>query len=296
MALLEINNNEVHSLPRPSATVMVLRDGPTGMEVLMVQRHNDSGVLGGVHVFPGGKLDKLDCDVRPDQLDRPMHELRQALGETGLDDATAAGLHVAALRETFEESGLLLHALNAPLPAQTPEQLRAGLASGAGFANALSALSLPLSTRSIQPWSRWITPRMPSVTNKRFDARFFVAKAPADQDVLHDTHEVSDTVWLTPEAALRQYWEGQIGLVPAQILSLSELARYSRVDAALLAARQRTPLLIEPEPFDQDGARVICYPGDPRHSQSTAIWPCPTRMTFRNKRFEPEGGLAALLP
>lgn len=290
---LEIHSNEINTLPSPSATVMVLRDSPGGMQVLMVRRHKDSGVLGGVHVFPGGKLDALDCQVKPEQLDQPMHLLRQALAEEGLDDATAAGLHVAALRETFEECGLLLHA---GLSTDHPEQLRVHLAAGRGFVEGLAALGLPVQTAGIAPWSRWITPRMPSVTNRRFDARFFVAKAPPDQAALHDAHEVTETVWLTPEAALRHYWDGQIGLVPAQILSLCELARFSSSDAVLHAARQRAPLLVEPEPFDQDGTRVICYPGDPRHSCSTPLWDAPTRMTFRNQRFEPEGGLAALLP
>ena len=64
---------------------------------------------------------------------------------------------------------------------------------------------------------------------------------------------------------------------------------------ALALARSRAPALIEPEPFDEDGCRVICYPGDPRHSIATRLWDGPTRLTHRNRRFEPEGGLAALL-
>jgi hypothetical protein len=70
----------------------------------------------------------------------------------------------------------------------------------------------------------------------------------------------------------------------------------STVAALMASARSRAPVLIEPEPFDQDGQRVICYPGDPRHSKDVPVWPGPTRLTFRNRRFEPEGGLAALMP
>ncbi len=78
-------------------------------------------------------------------------------------------------------------------------------------------------------------------------------------------------------------------------MSLSQLARFDSVAALMAAARSRMPQLIAPEPFDEDGQRVICYPGDPRHTLSTPAWPGPTRLIYRNRRFEPEGGLAALL-
>jgi hypothetical protein len=78
-------------------------------------------------------------------------------------------------------------------------------------------------------------------------------------------------------------------------MSLSHLSLYANVAHALDDAASRRPPVIQPEPFDQDGMRVICYPGDPRHSISEKALPCPSRLHFRNKRFEPEGGLAALL-
>ena len=78
-------------------------------------------------------------------------------------------------------------------------------------------------------------------------------------------------------------------------MSLAELARLQNVQQALALARSRPPALIEPEPFDENGCRVICYPGDPRHSRRQPVWAGPTRLTHRNRRFEPEGGLDALL-
>ena len=289
---IELNHEEVLTPPAPSATVMVLRDSPHGLEVLLVRRHGDSKVLGGVHVFPGGKLDALDCQTSDSQLDQTAEALKASLGETTLDAATGAGLYVAALRETFEECGLLLHR---ELPQHVPAELRRHLMDGMGFAAAMTQLGLPLQTSSLKPWARWITPRVPSVTNRRFDVRFFVALAPAGQDVLHDDHEVTETVWLTPESALRKYWSGELGLVAAQILNLSQLVRHASAAEVMSAASARFPLLVEPEPFVHDGVRTVCYPGDPWHSVKHPVWTAPTRLTFRNNRFEPEGGLAALL-
>jgi 8-oxo-dGTP pyrophosphatase MutT (NUDIX family) len=289
---IAINSEEVLTPPVAAATVMVVRDGPGGLEVLLVRRHGNSGVLGGVHVFPGGKLDAADRLADPLALDRSADACRDGLGEPGLDAGTALGLHVAALRETFEECGLLLgQDQGAPHVAS----VRAQTAAGVAFADALVARRLPVATACVLPWSRWVTPRVPSVTNKRFDTRFFVAAAPDGQTVEHCAHEATEAVWLAPRTGLERYWAGEIDLAPPQIMSLCQLARLDRVAQVLAEARSRPPALIEPEPFDEDGRRVICYPGDPRHSLTSRIWPGPTRLVHRNHRFEPEGGLAALL-
>ena len=289
---IEIHSDEVHTAPLPSSTVMLLRDSPLGPEVLMMRRHGDSNVLGGVHVFPGGKMDGADGEVAQDLFDQPLQHLLQALQQEDLDAKTAAALYVTALRETFEECGLLLCDGVAP---EVLLQARALLSTGQGFMGVLQQLGLPLQTRQLVPWSRWITPRVASLTHKRFDTRFFVAQAPQGQEALHDDHEATETLWLSPAQALRQYWDNQIEMAPPQILTLSQLAHFADVAAVLTAARSRPPALIEPSPFDQDGQRVICYPGDPRHPVAERAWSGPTRLTFRNARFEPEGGLAALL-
>jgi 8-oxo-dGTP pyrophosphatase MutT (NUDIX family) len=290
---IEINSDEIHTAPVPSATVMVLRDSAAGIEVLMMRRHGNSSVLGGAHVFPGGKLDEQDRRVDAALLDQPLRQLQQALGQPELDAATAAGLHVAALRETFEECGLLLaHAPDPGALAAAREQIAAGM----DFVATVLKLGLTLETARLAPWSRWITPRVPSVTRSRFDTRFFVAEAPPGQDARHDNHEATETLWLHPRGGLQQYWDGLIDLAPPQIMSLSQLARFDSVAALMAAARSRLPPLVEPESFDEEGQRVICYPGDPRHSHSAPVWPGPTRLIYRNRRFEPEGGLAALLP
>ena len=143
---IPINSDVIHTPPLASATVMVVRDGPAGLEVLLVRRHGNSGVLGGVHVFPGGKLDAADRQVDPAALDRTAAELLSALAEPGLDPDTAVGLHLAALRETFEECRLLL-GLNESLSAgcdgaRLAAQVREHTLTGLDGAHGIDALAV----------------------------------------------------------------------------------------------------------------------------------------------------------
>jgi len=257
---MEITSHIVDTPPRDAATVLMLREGDAGMEVLLLKRHTDSKDLGGAFVFPGGKRDEADGSPEAlAALQQDVAKLHAQLGEPDLDPHHAASLFVAALREAQEECGLQLQATD------------------------------------LQAWSRWITPRMPSMMSKRFDTRFFLARAPHAQTAVHDNHETTEILWTTPRNALIQYWQGRIVLAPPQIMSLSHLCLFNSVAHAMTEAAQRTPPVIMPEPFDQEGMRVICYPGDPKHPVSQRALPGPTRLHFRNKRFEPEGGLEALL-
>jgi 8-oxo-dGTP pyrophosphatase MutT (NUDIX family) len=294
----EINSQAVDSVPLPSATVMVVREavgGPMGMEVLMMRRHANSGVLGGAHVFPGGKVDAADQAVGGTVWDASVEACRLALNEPELGEGMALGLYAAALRETFEECGLVL---GAPACAQADAvaQIRALMAQGADFVGAMQASGGPWAASALLPWSRWVTPRVPSMMSKRFDTRFFLAIAPAGQAAQHCEREATEAVWLTPQAALQRAWDGQIDLAPPQVMSLSHLAHLGSVSAVLAWARDHVPALIEPQPFDVDGERVICYPGDPEHRLREKPWPgSTTRLIYRGGRFVAPGGLAALL-
>ncbi|MEZ5643482.1 MAG: hypothetical protein R3E70_15925 [Burkholderiaceae bacterium] len=158
---------------RAASTLILLRDAADGVEVLMLKRHGLSETLGGAFVFPGGKVDAEDAALDGEHfLDQTASVLHDRLGEQDIDTATAVGLYVAALRETFEESGLLLAQQLAP--AQSDAAL-ARLAQGTAFNALLAELQLRLCVDALAPWSRWITP--PSSANKRFDTRFFVARA-----------------------------------------------------------------------------------------------------------------------
>ncbi len=290
---MELNLETISTPLRPAATVVLLRDAPAGLEVFLMKRHGLSDVLGGAYVFPGGKVDPADAELdMAAHLDQPLQVLHAGLNETDISDSTAAALHVAALREAFEESGVLF--AQGPTTTAPAAQAAALLRQGLTFNQMLAQLALRLQTRSILPWSRWITPVRPSVMNKRFDTRFFVAAVPDGQIARHDDFETTESIWLSPRAALQQYWAGQIELAPPQIMSLAHLARHTHVDSALAAARGRRPPLIQPESFDDEDGRVICYPGDARHSVRELALPGPTRLHYRNKRFEPAAGFEAL--
>jgi 8-oxo-dGTP pyrophosphatase MutT (NUDIX family) len=291
---MELNTDIITTPPLDSASVVLLRDSAQGMQVLLLRRHQASNVLGGAYVFPGGKLDPEDQD--PDllsQLSQDAATLHQRLAEPELNPQRAAGLFVAAIREAFEECRILLGQTGADTP--DLQALQNALASGQSWSQAFQNGSLQLHTDALVPWTRWITPRQASVTSKRFDTRFFITRVPEGQTAEHDNHETTETLWTTPREALIRYWDHQIELAPPQIMGLVQLARHPNTHSALAEAQSRQPPVVQPEPFDQDGIRTICYPGDPRHSVAQAVFPGPTRLLFKNKRFEPELGLAALL-
>lgn len=289
---------EVNTLPsanpvRAAATVVMLRDGATGLEVFLLKRHGQSEVLGGAYVFPGGKVDARDAELDPDShLDASAAALLEALNEPQLDELSAIALHVAAVREAFEETGVLFaHGAGDSQAAAAWALLREGRA----FDEVLALMGLRLQASALRPWSRWITPQVGGVMRKRFDTRFFLAPVPAGQIARHDNHEAIDSIWLAPAQALRQYWDGTLELAPPQIMSLTHLARHASVASALAEARHRPPPLIQPESFELEGTRVVCYPGDARHPIAQRALPGPTRLHWRSRRFEPAGGLDELL-
>jgi 8-oxo-dGTP pyrophosphatase MutT (NUDIX family) len=288
---MKLNNETVTTPPRPAATVLLLRDTADGPEVFMIRRHDASDVLGGAYVFPGGKVDRADAE--PESLQRlegDPRRMHEVLGEDGLDPAGAAALFFAAARETFEECGVLLAKAAGTVHQHRGREL---LREGRGFAETVGQMALAIEAASLLPWSRWITPRVPSVMNKRFDTRFFVTAMPPGQQPAHDNHEASESEWMRPRVALDRYWARELALAPPQIMTLAHLSRYARVSDILGAAAGRPPPTIEPEPFDVDGTRVIAYPGDARHPTARRAMPGPTRLAFRSGRFEPEGGFDA---
>ena len=290
---MELNDTIITTPPADAASVLLLRDSDEGLQVLLMRRAQASQVLGGAYVFPGGKVDAEDHAPQTlPCLSEAAPQLRDRLGEPELDPARAAGLFMAALREAFEECGVLAgqDESGPSLAAQLREQV-----SQSGWHQSLRAQGLRLRTDALLPWSRWITPRQPAVTNKRFDTRFFLARICGDQVASHDNFETTDSVWLTPLQALQRYADGEIDLVAPQIMSLYELKAHRSVDQALEEARQRPPALIEPHPFDEDGRRILCYPGDARHPVRERAMRGPTRLLFARGRFLPLGGMAELL-
>lgn len=214
-------------VPRPAATVALLRPGPAGPEVLLTHRPASMAFGPGLHVFPGGGVDAGDTD--------PGLQARCVLPPDGcaeawagdLDPAAAGAAAVAAIRELYEEAGILL--ADARLGrAPSAGVVDAARRAGAPFARVVEELDLRLRTDLLVPLSRWVTP--PVGVSRRYDARFFVALLPPGAEVAPDDREVVAHDWMTPAAALVAMAEGRIELWPPTATTLQQLARVRDLD------------------------------------------------------------------
>lgn len=254
--------------PKLASTVMLLRDLPSGggIEVFLVKRSGKSSFMGGAYVFPGGKVDDDDASAEIEAAVSPG-TLTGAAARFG-DRRLALASGVAAVREVLEEAGVLLgrgrggqapeaEAIRAAREALNDRQARfSALASGAGWELDLSLLEL---------WSHWITP---SREPKRFDTRFYVARAPAAQQASSDRYETTDAIWLSPRAALDRHAALEIFLPPPTLVNLLELAPHHSVDAVMSAARVKPIAPILPK-LGMDGPHLaILLPWAPEYAST----------------------------
>ena len=251
--------------PRDAATVLLFR-GDTDFEIFMVRRGARAQFMANAMVFPGGRLDEADC--ADDIAERCALNRRQAADLMGTTDGRRAlGLLVAAVRETFEEAGVLLArrrgrplTLNDPPDATRFQAHRDALnAHTVSFASILEAEDLVLAVDAVTYYTRWVTP---TVEKRRYDARFLMARAPDGQRPLHDAHETTASEWLSPAAALAAYAAREIQLAPPTLRILRELGRVSSVDEALSLGPPKQP--IQPQPLFEDGVFHLLLPGDPQ--------------------------------
>ncbi len=195
--------------PRLSASVMLVRDGPRGLETFMVRRHARSPVFPSAYVFPGGTVDEDDLVFHAADGDALLASLA-GRSDTPVSPTEATALFVCAARELFEEAGVLLvrdaaGGLLEVEPSEVTLQERlesARLALQAhevSFAGVLGERSWRPAFERLVPFSHWITP---AAVATRFDTRFFVAELPRGQQALHDTIETSEGLWLAPAVAL----------------------------------------------------------------------------------------------
>ena len=265
--------------PRDAATVLLLRDGADAasgaLEVYLVKRSRQVDFMAGAHVFPGGRLDEADSSASACALlTADLPTLRAALGED-VAAPYAAGLFVAAIRETFEEAGLLLGSL---APGWTLPEARKAVASGARFATLVGQLD----AAALVPWVRWVTP---VISPKRFDARFFLARAPRGQVPEVDGREAVEGLWITPGEALARWARGGMQLAPATAKSLDALSVFDTADAAMAAARGRVPPVAMPVVWNENGRAYISLPGDPRHPEKDAIGGRVLRVQLEGGRY-----------
>lgn len=251
--------------PLPAATVVVVREGARDpLEVFLVKRHGRSGFMAGAHVFPGGRVDEGDRAFAERLSDRLL-EAAAAHLDQALPTVEAAAFALAAVRETAEECGLLLaRDAGGALPgADVADEVFRALQAGEPFAALLSARGLVPDLEALAPLAWWITPE---AEPKRFDTRFFLARAPSEQRARADLKETTEGEWLSPLAALSAYEAGRIHLAPPTLATLEDLAPCDSFDAArqtaLRPARPCCPKLI---PGDE--GLVLALPGDPLHDE-----------------------------
>ncbi|MFF5967580.1 NUDIX hydrolase [Streptomyces collinus] len=247
--------------PKRAATVMLLKDTGSGTAVHMLRRRASMAFAGGAYAYPGGGVDPRDDD----------HHVRWA-GPTrawwadrlGVDETAAQAIVCAAVRETYEEAGVLLAgpAADAVVGDTTGadwEADRAALvARDLSFAEFLDRRGLVLRSDLLGAWTRWITPEFES---RRYDTWFFVAALPEGQRTRNASTEADRTVWIAPSDAAAGYDKGELLMMPPTIATLRQLTEYGTAAGALEAApgRDLTPVLATARLVD--GEIVLSWPG-----------------------------------
>ena len=212
--------------PHPAATVVVLRDAPHGPETLLLRRHGRSGFAAGAWVFPGGRVDDADREERFRSRWRGPEPAAWRERLSLSDEGVALGFLVAAVRETFEETGIMV---GEPRETGERERLRAELLAGERhFAEVLEAMDAAVDTGKLAYLAHWITPE---AEPRRFDTRFFLAELPAKAVVEAHAEELTEARWLSPAAALAAYEAGELRMLPPTIHTLRRLTPFEDVAA-----------------------------------------------------------------
>ena len=258
---------------RDAATVMLVRDVADGFEVFMLRRNLNSDFVGGAYVFPGGAVDEADrhadlesvCEGRSDD---------QACAMLGVESGGLA-YWVAAIRECFEEAGVLLAhdesgevvSFADPVVKERFAGHRAAVDGGERrLVDVCEQEPLQLAVDRIHYFSHWITPVGPP---RRYDTRFFVAAAPPEQVPLHDDRETIANLWVRPADALALHEKGELDLIFPTIKNLEAIARFGSsaelLDAA--AAVEEVPTILPRIAADEHGVRIL-LPGDPGYDDA----------------------------
>jgi 8-oxo-dGTP pyrophosphatase MutT (NUDIX family) len=219
-------------VPKPAATVVLMRDGDHGLEVLLLKRHRSSGFVPGAYVFPGGRIDQADAD--------PHLAASCQVPERG---GVPAHYWFGAVREVFEETGVLLARTTsrqwAPdaLSSARMEQWREKLMNNdTSLVDIVTAEQLSVVLDDVVYFSHWITPE---AEPRRYDTRFFAAALPDGRTIRADEREMVDALWISPADALERFSANRLPMVFPTVRTLQELAKFGSVAEALKALRKR---------------------------------------------------------
>ncbi len=256
--------------PRPASTILLLRDGPAGLETFMVVRHHQIDFASGALVFPGGRMEAADAELTaallaPDGADgggapqgvRKDARLSTVYGARLEPPDPLAGSKVAAIREAFEECGVLI-ARSRGEEGLVPAERVSALDRRAPFAELMARESLVPALDCLVPFAHWITP---AFVPKRFDAHFFLALAPPGQALAHDGREAVDSLWIAPGEALAERGKRFKLLFPTE-RNLWKLAAHADAASALAAARASPVVTVLPEAIEVDGGPGLRIPAE----------------------------------
>ena len=240
---------------RPASTVLLLRDGPRKppLEVFMVKRHGDIDFAGNALVFPGGKVDGADRNG-------VMREV--AIGVEDLSDEDVA-FRACAIRETFEETGVLLAVDEDGLFPASDNRLahaQQHLNEGDfGFIDLLDSFQLKMAFDQLVPFARWIAPKF---APKRFDTWFYLCRLPPDQNPVHDGGETTDSLWVRPNDAVGMAEAREATIIFPTRMNLMKLGQADTLTGAFMHARNADIVPIEPWIEERDGVKVLTIPSN----------------------------------
>ena len=248
-------------VPRPAATVLLVRDAPapppgrTPLQVFLQRRVAEMAFASSMTVFPGGGVDAGDRAALPSWAGPDPTWWGERLA---CDTELAGALVQAAVRETFEECGVLL--ASPQLPADLQRHRSDLVARRQTLGQMLAETGLVLRADLLRPWARWITP--PAV-KRRYDTVFFVALVPEGQEADAHTTEAVEATWWYPAEALEHWQRGEIELMAPTLRTLQEIAEHPDSAAVLAAADERVVRPVTPEVRREGGKVVVVLPDDP---------------------------------
>jgi 8-oxo-dGTP pyrophosphatase MutT (NUDIX family) len=270
----------------PASTVVLLR-GERPFEVFLVRRSDSIAFLGGAHVFPGGRVDPSDHSH--DSIGGIRLQADAYVGITArMPDVpveVAIAHYVAAVRELFEEAGVLLAR---PMTAASVERLTAArrdlLGSRITFADIIRRERLHLELEELAYFAHWVTPE---IEIRRFDTRFFIARAPKGQTPVHDEGETTHSEWVAPMAAIERSRAGVISLAPPTWTTLQMLAKLDSIEAVFDWAQRKPIPRVQPRFEKQGDNTLLFYPGDPMYPPVEGFEATETRFLLENGRWIP---------
>jgi 8-oxo-dGTP pyrophosphatase MutT (NUDIX family) len=277
--------------PAPASTVVLIRPAAHAFEVFLVRRHDNVPFMGGAHVFPGGRVDFTD---HIDDAQRWCDGIAAATARLQVQTyEEAIAFHVAAIRELFEEAGVLLArdehgklvAFSRPDEQRFEQYRRQVHDGGITLRELIERERLRLALDALILFAHWVTP---VVESRRFDTRFFLAFAPDTQQAAHDNRETTSGEWIEPADAISRCLRGEIALPPPTWTTLRALSRCHSVKEALAWASAQTVVRIEPCFVEQDdGTRMVMLPGDPLCERVEGFIAEETRFLLKDGRWQP---------